>query len=104
MFYLSQLKVETISLDINIQGWLVTTLLDSEQLLGATASLICPCSEIQKTQSRPAEEQFEMSFQLRIVLDQVTNSKVTTGEDGIINLVTMRPTFIKTTPPSKLSF
>ena len=51
-----------------------------------------------------SEEQFEMSFQLRIVLDQVTNSKVTTGEDGIINLVTMRPTFIKTTPPSKLSF
>ena len=28
-----------------------------------------------------SEEQFEMGFQRRIVLEQVTNSKVTTGED-----------------------
>ena len=44
-----------------------------------------------------------MSFQQRIILEQVTNSKVTTRcgrEDPIINLVARRPTFIKTTPPS----
>ena len=44
-----------------------------------------------------------VSFQQRIILEQVTNSKVTTRcgrEDPIINLVARRPTFIKTTPPS----
>ena len=58
---------------------------DSQLRNAYEASIVCKCSSL-KTQTSyvlklVSEEQFEMGFQRRIVLEQVTNSKVTTGED-----------------------